>query len=125
VTCRSISSSGYSAAPKNQEAWITLAIGACIVVIMTGLSAAMPSPAARSEESEPESEPAMKRATKPQLPPEVIAALNRNGRIASGAGAALSDQLFDLDRVTGAGRHLVAIKSLLTLFPPPKLLEAH
>ena len=52
---QSISSSGYSAAPKNQEggveAWITLAIGACIVVIMTGLSAAMPSPAARSKES--------------------------------------------------------------------------
>ena len=66
------------------EAWITLAIGACIVVIMTGLSAAMPSPAARSKESESESEPAMKRVTKPQLPPEVIAALNRNGRMASG-----------------------------------------
>jgi hypothetical protein len=82
-----ISSSDYSAVPKNQEGgvepWITLAIGACIVVIMTGLSAAMPSPAARSEESEPESESTMKRVTKPQLPPEVIAALNRNGRMAS------------------------------------------
>jgi hypothetical protein len=66
------------------EAWITLAIGACTVAIVAGLSAAMPSPAARSEESEPESEPAMKRVTKPQLPPEVIAALNRNGRMASG-----------------------------------------
>ena len=66
------------------EAWITWAIGACIVAIVAGLSAAMPSPAARSEESEPESEPAMKRVTSPQLPPEVIAALNRNGRIASG-----------------------------------------
>ena len=66
------------------EAWITLAIGACIVAIVAGLSAAMPSPAARSEKSEPESEPAMKRMTKPQLPPEVIAALNRNSRIASG-----------------------------------------
>jgi hypothetical protein len=65
------------------EAWITLAIGACIVVIMSGLSAAMPSPAARSEESEPESEPTMKSVTKPQLPPEVIAALNSNSRIAS------------------------------------------
>ena len=66
------------------EAWITLAIGACIVAIVAGLSAAMPSPAARSEESEPESEPVMKRVTKPQFPPEVIAALNRNSRIASG-----------------------------------------
>ena len=66
------------------DAWITLAIGACIVAIVAGLSAAMPSPTARSEESEPESEPAMKRVTSPQLPPEVIAALNRNGRMASG-----------------------------------------
>ena len=66
------------------DAWITLAIGACIVTIVAGLSAAMRSPAARSAEAEPGSEPAMKRVTKPQLPPEVIAALNRNGRIASG-----------------------------------------
>jgi hypothetical protein len=66
------------------EAWITLAFGACIVTIVAGLSAATPSPAARSEESEPESEPAMKRVSKPQFPPEVIAALNRNSRIASG-----------------------------------------
>jgi hypothetical protein len=85
---QTISPSGYSAAPKNQEweveAWVTLAIGACIVAIVAGLSPGMPSPAARSEKSEPEAEPAMKRVTKPQLPPEVIAALNRNGRIASG-----------------------------------------
>jgi hypothetical protein len=64
------------------DAWITLAIGGCIVAIVAGLSAAMPSPAARSEEPEPE--PAMRRMTKPKLPPEVIAALNRNSRIASG-----------------------------------------
>jgi len=62
------------------EAWITLAIGACIVAIVTGLSGKMPSPSAQSDESEP----AIKSVIKPQLPSDVIAALNRNGRIASG-----------------------------------------
>jgi hypothetical protein len=62
------------------EAWITLAIGACMVVILTGLSAAMPSPTAQSDKLEP----AAKSVTKPQLPPEVVAALKRNSRMASG-----------------------------------------
>ena len=63
---------------------ITLAIGACIVAIVAGLSAAMPSPSAQSDELEPESGSAMKSVIKPQLPPEVIAALKRNSPMASG-----------------------------------------
>ena len=57
-------------------AFMILAVGACVVSIMAGLSGAAPWTASISR-PEPESKLSRK-PVKPQLPPEVMAVLSRN-----------------------------------------------
>jgi hypothetical protein len=56
------------------HAWMVLALGACVVSMLAGLSEVWAAPISRPEpEAKGSREP-----VKPQLPPEVIAVLSRN-----------------------------------------------
>jgi hypothetical protein len=70
-------------------AWVVLAVGACVVSILAGLSEVWAAPICRPEpEAKRSREP-----VKPQLPPEVIAVLSRNARKPCVANAALTENL--------------------------------
>jgi hypothetical protein len=60
-------------------AFMILALGACVVSLLAGLSEVWAAPISRPE---PE---ASREPVKPQLPPEVIASLSRNARWGGGS----------------------------------------